>query len=338
MNSKSVSNSVVLVTGATGAIGPRVVNALDQIGYSIRVLALDPPEPLSFPDSTEVILGDVTDEEMVLSSLSNVEIIIHMAAVLHRTNSSSNLQSLYEHVNVGGTVSVIKAAIRAGVKRVVLFSTIAVYGQKKGEVLNEDSPPFPNTYYAKTKLNAEQIVLNASRLDGQPLGTVLRLGAVYGSRVKGNYHRLVHALSRKRFIPIGRGRNRRTIIYDKDVAKATVIAMQHPAAAGKICNVTDGQFHTVNEIVKAICHALGRNPPKLFLPLWPVKIAANFVDGIAGFAGLSTPRLNDALNKYCEDIAVDGSHFMKELGFKPEYNLLEGWRETISEMREKGRL
>jgi len=338
MNARLVSNSLVLVTGATGALGPRIVEALNQIGYGIRVLALDPPEALSFPDSTEVILGDVTDEEKVLSSISDVEIVIHMASVLHRTNSTSNLQSLYEHVNVGGTASVIKAAVNAGVKRVVLFSTIAVYGKTEGEILNEDSAVFPNTYYAKTKLAAEKILLNARRAGGQPLGTVLRLGAVYGSRVKGNYQRLVHALSHKRFIPIGRGVNRRTLVYDKDVAMAAVIAMQHPVAAGKIYNITDGQFHSVSEIIKAICRALGRNPPKFFLPLGPVKIATNLADGIAGLARLSSPGIKDSLSKYCEDIAVDGSRIMQELGYRPEYDIWEGWKETIQEMREKGYL
>ena len=338
MNARLVSNSLVLVTGATGALGPRVVEALNQIGYGIRVLALDPPEPLSFPDSTEIILGDVTDEEKVLSSISDVEIVIHMAAVLHRVNSTSNLHSLYERVNVGGTASVIKAAVKAGVKRVVLFSTIAVYGKTGGEILNEHSPVFPNTYYAKTKLSAEQILLNARHAGGQPLGTVLRLGAVYGSRVKGNYKRLVHVLSRKRFIPIGRGRNRRSIVYDKDVARAAVIAMQNPVAAGKVYNVTDGHFHTVDEIINAICQALGRKSPKLFLPLMPIKMAANLAEGIAGLIGISSPGLKDALSKYSEDIAVDGSLIMREVGFGPEYDLLEGWKETIQEMREKGYL
>ena len=56
-----------------------------------------------------------------------------------------------------------------------------------------------------------------------------------------------------RFVPVGDGRNRRTLVYDKDVAKATVLAMEHPAAAGRIYNVTDGNFHTLNEIILAIC-------------------------------------------------------------------------------------
>ncbi len=114
----------------------------------------------------------------------------------------------------------------------------------------------PDTFYAQTKLAAEKIVLNARGADGQPLGTVLRLCAVYGSRIKGNYERLTHALVRHRFIPIGSGLNRRTLVYDKDVGRAAVLAVSHPAAAGphtnpvgvgagRVFNVTDGTFHTL---------------------------------------------------------------------------------------------
>ena len=81
--------------------------------------------------------------------------------------------------------------------------------------------------------------------DGQPLGAVLCLGAVYGSRIKGNYERLTHAMARNRFIPIGNGLNRRMLVYDKDVGRAAVLAVSHPAAAGRVFNVTDGEFHTL---------------------------------------------------------------------------------------------
>jgi len=70
-----------------------------------------------------------------------------------------------------------------------------VYGPSDGCVLDEVSPTHPDNFYAQTKCAAEQIVLNARGGGGQPLGTVLRLGAVYGSRIKGNYERLTHALA-----------------------------------------------------------------------------------------------------------------------------------------------
>ena len=192
-----------------------------------------------------------------------------MAALLHIVNPPPELREKYERVNIGGTATVVEAAIKAGVKRVVLFSTIAVYGPSDGCVLNEMSPTHPDTFYAKTKLAAEQIVLNARGADGQPLGTVLRLGAVYGSRIKGNYERLTHALARIALFPIGNGLNRRTLVYDKDVGRAAVLAVSHPAAAGRVFNVTDGGFHTLNEIIESICSALGRKPPRLSLPVGP---------------------------------------------------------------------
>jgi len=217
------------------------------------------------------------------------------------------------------------------VKRVVLFSTIAVYGPSDGRVLNEMSPTHPDTFYAQTKRAAEQIVLNAKGVDGQPLGTVLRLGAVYGSRIKGNYERLTHALARNRFIPVGNGINRRTLVYDKDVGRAAALAVSHPAAAGRVFNVTDGGFHTLNEIIESICSALGRKPPQLSLPLGPTRTLINLIEKSSQAIGLKPPITNAIIDKYTEDIAVDGSFIQKELGFMPQYDLRTGWEETIRE-------
>ena len=132
------------------------------------------------------------------------------------------------------------------------------------------SPTHPDTFYAQTKRAAEQIVLNARGADGQPLGTVLRLGAVYGSRIKGNYERLTRAL------------------------------------AG---NLWTGNLGTRSQF-------LGNwdRVPKL-----PVHIIPPVTKAI--------------IDKYTEDIAVDGSLIQKELGFIPQYDLKAGWEETIREMQ-----
>ena len=143
----------------------------------------------------------------------------------------------------------------------------------------------------------------------------MRLGAVYGSRIKGNYERLTHALARNRFIPIGNGSNRRTLVYDQDVASAAVLALQHPAAAGKIFNVSDGEFHTLNDIILAICQALGRKPPSMSLPIGPVRFAAGIVEDMARLVGLQPPITRATIDKYSEDLAVDSRRIQKELGF-----------------------
>jgi len=328
----------VLVTGATGSIGPKLVKRLCEMRYRVRTLSIDEPGTDLFPDNVEVQIGDITDAATVKTAVEGISVVFHLAALLHITNPSQLQERECTRINVIGTKTLIETAIKAGVKRLVYFSTISVYGQSIGRIINESTPAKPDTIYSKTKLSAERLVLDAMNKEGQPLGVVLRLGAIYGARVKGNYKRLVHSLASNRFFPIGKGDNRRTLIYDKDVALAAIISSQHPEAAGKIYNVTDGQFHSVNEIIKAICRALGRNLPKFFLPPGPVKMAANLADGIAGLVGLSSPGLKDVLSKYCEDIAVDGSRIMRELGFRPEYDLWEGWKETIQEMRQQGYL
>ncbi len=174
--------------------------------------------------------------------------------------------------------------------------------------------------------------MNARDADGQPLGTVLLLSAVYGSRIKGNYERLTHALARHRFIPIGGGLNRRTLVYDKDVGRAGVLAVSHPAAAGRVFNVTDGKFHTLNEIIESICSALGRKPPRMSLPFGPTRIVAGLIEKGAHTFGIKSPITRETVDKYTEDIAVDGSLIQKQLGFVPQYDLKTGWEEVIREM------
>lgn len=330
------NNKIILVTGATGAVGPRVIHALDQAGFQIRAFSVDAPTAGMFPRNVQVLIGDVTDPAAVQSAMQGIDAVVHMAALLHIVNPPPELREKYERVNIGGTATVVEAAIRAGVKRVVFFSTIAVYGRSEGRMLNELSPTHPETFYAQTKLAAEQIVLNARDGAGQPLGTVLRLGAVYGSRIKGNYERLAQALARKRFVSIGKGLNRRTLVYDKDVGWAAALTVAHPAAAGRVFNVTDGGFHALKEIIESISAALGRKPLRFSLPVGPIKAAAGLIEKGANAIGIKAPITRETIEKYIEDIAVDGSLIQKELGFVPRYDLKTGWAETIREMRGNG--
>jgi len=324
----------ILLTGATGAVGPLVVKALHDAGYSIRTLSIDPPPAGIWPKDVEAHIGDVTDPTAVRSSMADVDVVIHMAALLHIINPNYEMRKKYERVNVGGTATVIDAAIAAGVKRVVLFSTIAVYGDSEGAILNERSPVRPVTFYAQSKLAAEKLVLGARSSDGQPIGTVLRFGAIYGARIKGNYERLTHALSHHHFIPIGNGLNRRTLVYDKDVGRAALIAGFHPAAAGCLYNVTDGKFYPLNKIIESICSSLGRKPPRFSLPIGPIRFLAGLFGAVSSIIGVKALINQEIVDKYTEDIAVDGSLFQKETGFVPMYDLKTGWDETIEEMRE----
>jgi len=331
-------SETVLVTGATGAIGHRVVHALHAAGYTLRTLSLDTPGPKLFPPEVDNLIGDVTDPMAVHAAMHGIDAVVHLAAQLHIANPPPELQEMFEKVNVGGTAAVAAAAEKAGVQRVIMASTIAVYGPAAGKILDEDSPARPDTLYAKTKLAAERIVLGATRPDGRALGTVLRFAAVYGGRVKGNYRRLIRALSRGCFVAVGDGSNRHTLIYDKDLAQAVVLALVHPAAAGQVFNVTDGRCHSLKEIIAAMCLALGRTPPRWSLPRKPVRWLAGLMDDAAKAIGHQSSIGRATIDKFTEDFAVSGDKIRHELGFASHYDLESGWRQTVAELRETGEL
>ena len=116
------------------------------------------------------------------------------------------------------------------------------------------------------------------------------------------------------------------------------LRIEHPAAAGKIYNVSDGCFHSMNDIVGAICDALGRKPPRLSLPVGPTRGLVSLVETGCHAIGLKPPITRAIIDKYTEDIAVDGSLIQKELSFVPQYDLSAGWREVVQEMRKMGEL
>lgn len=327
-----------LVTGATGALGPSVVRACLAEGWSVRALARARPAVGLLPADVEFVQADLADAGALAPAMAGVDVVFHLAAKLHIPNPSPELRAEYARVNVDGTRAVVDAARAAGVRRLVFFSSIAVYGPSRGAVMDESTEPAPDTIYGETKLAAERLVLGSAAGAGSgPPATILRLAAVYGPRVRGNYRQLLHALARGRFVPIGPGANRRTLVHEEDAARAAVLAARHFAAAGEIFSVTDGGSHTLAEIIDAMCAALGRRPPRLRLPAGPVRAAAGITERAAALAGRRLP-LGQAVDKYLEEVIVDGRRLIERLGFQPRFALEAGWRQTVEVMRREGSL
>jgi nucleoside-diphosphate-sugar epimerase len=331
-----VTRPLCVVTGAGGALGPVVVREFASAGFAVRALGRAPLDRSVFPEGVELAVADILDFPTLRSGISGADTVVHMAALLHVVHPAPSLVSEYQRINVGGTRNVMRAAAETGVRRVVLTSTIAVYGYGSGGLLDEESIPAPSTMYAASKLEAEEVALAAAV--GPPLATILRLSAVYGARAKGNYRRLIRALSKGFFVGVGNGENRRTLVHERDAARAAVIASGHPGAAGRIFNVTDGQFHTVREIVDAISRSVGRRSHTLFVPAAPARLAAGMIESGFRAVGHRAPINRATIDKFTEDVAVDGSRIQHELGFRPALDLAGGWAETIAEMRRAGDL
>lgn len=329
-------NPTCAVTGATGAVGPAVLAALQGAGYRLRVLSRTVPPATPIGEDVMVCRGDVADADAVRELVEGAEVVVHLASKLHVVNPSPAVSEEYHRVNVLGTETVVRAATEACVHRVVVVSSIAVYGATSG-LVTEDSPPAPNTLYGETKLEAERLTHEFTRADGTPLCTVLRPAAVYGPGLKGNYLRLVQALANKRFVPIGNGTTRRPLIYDNDLAAAIVLAASHSAAAGRTYNVADGVPHQLDAIVSAICIALGRSSPRFSIPT-PIARSASAVVDRALALGRRRPRFRGLVDKYLESLEVDAARIERELGFVPRITLEAGWEQTVQALRRRGAL
>lgn len=313
-----------LVTGGTGAVGPELVQQLTAQGQDVRVLARHLPA-IPLP-KVDYVRGDICDAEALRLASVGVDTVYHLVAAIHNPNPSKPDE--YHRVNVEGTRLLVNAAVTAGVRRFVCFSTISVYGHSGGQAewLTEQSPLHPDTWYGETKAHAEQIVLAARGMES----VVLRLAAVYGSRMKGNYASLVRMAQQGLFVPIGPGNNRRTLIATHDAAAGAILAATHPQAVGQIYNLTDGNVHTFAEIVQAVYAAWGRSAPRWHIPLRPVRWAAGLSELAFALVGKRSPIHRGRVDKLIEDMAVDGTKIQRELGFVPQItDLNEGWRKAL---------
>jgi UDP-glucose 4-epimerase len=324
----------VLVTGATGAIGPAVREALEAEGLHPRLLVR---RPEAVPAGTDAVVGDVTDAAALNRAVRGVDAVVHLAALLHVVDPPPSLQPAYQRVNVEATRALVAAARGAGVRRFVFASTTAVYGDTGGAFADETHAANATSWYAASKLEAERVVREAQE-PGAFDTVILRLSAVYGAGVTGNYRRLLDGIARGRFIAIGRGDNRRSLIHDSDVGRAIALALRHPAAAGSTFNVADGVPHPIRTIVAAMASALGRPVPAWSIPVPVAYGAARVAEPIARLLGRRLPLTRASLDKYLEDSAVDASRIAARLGFAPAVDLEHGWRLTVSALRASGAL
>lgn len=321
----SKESKTVLVTGASGMIGPELIRALLARGHRVRALVRQSPLRIS-GSALEIVHGDLANGTGLSGAVDGVDVVFHLAAKLHLNDPAADLYETYYNINVGGTRRLLEAATAAMVDRFVFFSTINVLGSTDGvAIMNEESAVKPETLYARTKAEAEDIVRDF------PGTVILRLAAVYGPEMKGNYPKLLNALKKGLFFQIGDGTNRRTLVHVKDVCEAALLAASAPQAVGALFHVTDGRIHTMSAIIDAICSAIGRPAPRAHVPVsWVRQIAAAIQIGFSIF-GKPAPITTALVDKFVEDVAVSGDQIQHKLGFHPRYDLIEGWRNVLLE-------
>jgi UDP-glucose 4-epimerase len=251
--------SRILVTGASGFIGRALVPALVAAGYDVRAAVRRAPAPFAPPIET-VSHGDLGDEVDWRPLLAGMGFVVHLAGIAHTGPGVS--EARYDRVNHRATTELAEAARVAGIRRLVLVSTIrAQAGPASGRVLTEADAPLPTDPYGRSKLAAE-IALARS---GVPF-TVLRPVLVYGPGVKGNLRALARLCALPIPLPFGALASRRSLLSVQNLAAAILHVLAHDACRGETYVVADPQPLSLPEIVTAVRAGLGKPPGLIALP------------------------------------------------------------------------
>ncbi len=311
----------VLVTGATGFVGSAIVEHCLRAGMQVNTLGRKAAGPDSPPNYFQ---GDITEPESLKAAMSGVDCVVHSAGLAHQFNKTAD--ELFIKNNIEGTANVARAAVEAGVRHFVLISSITVYGARDSQLCDETAECQPQTFYAESKLLAER---RAGEIIGQSGAclTILRLSVVYGEGDGGNILRLMRTIDRKRFVWIGRGENRKTIVHRDDVARACVAALSAQCQGTSVYNLC-GYAPTMREMVGIMSDALGRKPPRWHIPqgfaLGLAKTATALTGGYSKFA-----TLHDVIKKWLINDLFDGRKFRDDFGFEPQVSLEEGLRREV---------
>jgi UDP-glucose 4-epimerase len=274
-------NRTIIVTGGAGFIGSHIVRALLARGDCVRVLddlSTGRRENLAgVIADLEFFEGDVRDEDLVERVLADADSVIHQAA-LPSVALSFERPGLVESVNVAGTATVLGAARRQGVRRLLLASSCAVYGDAAAVPVTEATPVAPLSPYAVGKLAAEwhlrvlgtgprepSATTDESRAGGRGLETVaLRYFNVFGPRqdpgseYSGVIAQFMAAVCAGRPCTIyGDGLQSRDFVYVADVVAANLLALDAAPAVGSVMNVGSGAETTLLDLVAAIGGAAG---------------------------------------------------------------------------------
>ncbi len=245
----------VLVTGGSGFIGSHVVDKLRERGVDVK--AYDGIMP-TFRSDIEYYQGSVLDITSLSFAMHGVDAVFHLAAIAD-VKDVFNEPYYSESINVRGTINVLEAARKGGVKRVVYGSTTWVYSDAVADVVDESTPLHaPSHLYTATKLAGEYYCQSYNKLYGLEV-TILRYGIPYGPRARdgGVVPIFVRkALNGEPITIAGDGSQFRKFIYVEDLAEGNVLALQS-IAKNKIYNLDGNERITIRQIAETVKKILG---------------------------------------------------------------------------------
>lgn len=303
----------ILVTGGAGFIGSHLVASLLQRGDSVRVLdnfSTGKRENLTGLNGVEVLEGDLRDPDVISSAIRDVELVFHQAAFVSPQQSMLEPQTCFG-INVHGTGLLLEAARKAKVRRVVLASSAAVYGENVNLPLAEDAELMPRSPYAASKIANEIYAgLYSRSMDLEVVA--LRYFNVYGPRqsLESQYAAAIpifinQILAGEPVTIFGDGNQTRDLVFVDDVVRANLVAADDPGIAGQVFNICSGTEISIQELLTRLEQIIGSSVERQYEPPRPGDI----------YRSIGNPEKATKL-----------------IGFRVQTNLAEGLKQTMEGM------
>lgn len=326
-----------LITGGTGFIGSRLALRCVDEGEAVRVFGMTrtPAESenaeLLKSVGAEVVEGSVTDPAAVSAACEGVDVIYHLAAAQHEANVPD---SHFRDVNVQGTRNLLDAAVAKGVDRFVHGSTIGVYGSSGAGPVTDATPLRPENIYGVTKLEGEREVEGRR---GDLRAAILRISESYGPGDR-RLLKLYRGIAAGRFVRIGGGQNLHHPVYIDDLVDGLRAAADCPERVDGPVVLAGPAAVTSDEMISAVAAALGKEPPRLRIPMWPLMAAAVVMETVLRPIGIQPPLHRRRMNFFIKSFHFDTDALAKKLGYRPRIDFAEGARRTADWYRAQGLL
>lgn len=313
----------IVVVGGSGFIGTRLVSRLMQQGHHVAIYDL----VASAAHPENVVVGDVRDTDALTQALAGADCVINLAAE-HRDDIRP--ESRYFDVNVNGAQSLVAAAERNSVSRIVFTSSAAVYGLDQPDP-DESAPIAPVNAYGKSKAEAENVYRRWSAADASRALLIVRPSVVFGEGNQGNVYRLIEQIRRHRLLMIGDGTNRKSIAYVGNLVEF-LCAWLNAAPGLHLYNYADKPDKSIGELVATIRGLIGyRAVPRPAIPYRIALLIGHLCDGIAKITGKPLLISSVRVRKFCANTQINTA-VLEQSGFKPPCSIDEGLAKMISAM------
>jgi dihydroflavonol-4-reductase len=316
------------ITGATGFVGGRVADKLRKRGDDVVCLVRDPGKAGGLRAAgCEIVEGDLADQERLQAAMAGADAVFHLAAD-YRVGVKPAEHPAMEDTNVGGTTRVLDGAIAAGVLKIVYVSTVAAFGNTRGEVVDELYRHPGGSYtseYERTKVEAHKVAVDRIG-SGAPI-VILQPGGIYGPGDHSAIGAQIDQAAKGKLPAVAFPKLGLNMVHVDDVADGVIAAYDRGTTGESY--VLGGEMTTLGDLIGRAARVAGRKPPRMTVPTGVLKAMVPIAPLVTRAMGVG-PNLKELIS------ASDGVTYWatddkarRDLGYAPR-DLDTGLRELLS--------